>query len=701
MKEHSSQQLEYPDSPREDVIEVLHGVEVSDPYRWLEELDSEPAQDWVQAQNRLTFAYLDQIGVRERIHGRFTELWNYEKYLVTVGQHRVPIKRGGRYFFTYRDVQQNQSALYWAASLEDEPAVLVDPNPLSEDGTVALSGFAASEDGKLLAYGLSSSGSDWQEWRVRDVDTGRDLDDCLEWVKFTWVSWTHDGEGFFYSRYDAPKEGAEYKGVNYYQKLYYHRVGTPQAEDELIYERPDQKEWRFLGLVAEDGHYLVIFVAHGSSGKNGLFYRDLQKQDSEFVELLNEFDAKYILVGNDGPLFYLLTDLDAPMSRVVAIDITKPGRSEWMDIIPESTNSLESVSLVYDVFIATYLHDARSLLQVFDKTGRSVGQPELPGVGMVSAVEGRQADQEAFYTFTSFTNPGTIFRYDIVTGQSTVFREPTLPFDPGAYETEQVFYASKDGTRVPMFISYKKGLKRDGKNPTLLFGYGGFGTPQLPRFFPFNLGWMEMGGIYAVANLRGGGEYGQAWHEAGTRLNKQNVFDDFIAAAEWLITNQYTSTSRLAIAGGSNGGLLVGACLTQRPDLFGACVAAVGVLDMLRFHKFTIGHNWISEYGSPEDPDEFEALLAYSPCHNVKPGTVYPPTIILTSDHDDRVFPAHSYKFVAALQAAQAGAAPVLIRIQTKAGHWEGKPAAMEIKEFADAYSFLAQALEPGDDKDV
>jgi prolyl oligopeptidase len=678
--------LNYPHTRRTDTVDTLHGLEVADPYRWLEDIDSEQTQAWIAAQNQLTFAYLDQIPSREKIRQRFTELWNYEKYT-------VPFKRGGRYFFTLNDGLQNQSVLYWLESLDAEPKALLDPNLLSEDGTIALTGYAVSDDGRHLAYGLSTSGSDWQEWRIREVDTGRDLDDHLQWVKFSEASWTGDGRGFFYSRYDEPPEGVEYKGANYYHKLYYHCLGTSQASDELVYERPDHKEWGFAGYVTEDGRYLIITIWKGTHRENAVFYRDLATQDSPVVELLLDFDATYYFVGNDGPLFYFLTDLDAPMSRVISIDVTAPDRANWKEVLSESADALQSVSLVGDHFVALYLHDAHSRVQVLDTAGSPVRQVDLPGIGTVEGFYGRREDRETFYLFTGFTTPGTLYHYDVQTGTSTVFRQPEVGFDPGQYVTKQVFYPSRDGTRIPMFINHKVELELDGDTPTYLYGYGGFNIPQTPSFFVRNLVWMEMGGIFALANLRGGGEYGKPWHEAGMIRNKQNVFDDFIAAAEWLIENRYTRTPRLAISGRSNGGLLVGACLTQRPDLFGACLPIVGVLDMLRFHKFTIGWAWTSDFGSPDDPQEFQALLAYSPYHNVKPGTAYPPTLIATGDHDDRVFPAHSFKFAAALQEAQHGPAPTLIRIETKAGHGLGKPTDKLIEETSDLWSFLVHAL--------
>lgn len=684
-------QLTYPASPHLDGNDVLHGVRVPDPYCWLEDLDSEPTRAWVLAQNQLTFSYLSQIPARERILQRLTELWDYERY-------GVPFKRGGRYFFTRNDGLQNQSVLYRLESLEAEPIVLLDPNQLSEDGTVALAGCAVSEDGQLLAYGLSTAGSDWQEWRVRQVESGHDLADHLKWVKFSGASWTPDGKGFFYSRYDAPALGEAYKQTNYYQKLYYHRIGAPQSSDALVYQRPDQPEWGFDGQVTEDGHYLIISVWKGTHRQNGVFYKNLQSEDNQaednqVVELLQGFDASYSFIGNDGPVFYFLTDLDAPLSRVIAINVQQPERTSWQQVIAEAADLLQSVHLVNHRFTALYLHHAQSQVKILDKAGQLVQEVKLPGMGTVAGFGGRQQDHETFYLFTGFTTPGVVYRHDLETGQSTIFREPKVGFDPKAYVTEQVFYPSKDGTKVPMLISYKKGLKLDGHNPTYLYWYGGFNISLTPFFSVSNLVWMEMGGVYAQANLRGGGEYGRAWHEAGMKLKKQNVFDDFIAAAEWLIEHKYTSTPKLAIGGHSNGGLLVGGCLTQRLDLFGACLLSVGVLDMVRFHKFTIGWAWVSDYGSPEDPEEFKALLAYSPYHNVRAGTAYPATLVLTADHDDRVFPAHSFKFAAALQAGQRGESPILIRIETEAGHGATTPTSKLIEESADRWAFLAQTL--------
>jgi len=677
--------LNYPPShPDPTVVDIYHGQPVPDPYRWLEDLDSERTRAWIEAQNRLTFDYLQRIPARQRLLERLTQLWNYEKY-------SQPFKEGGRYFYFKNDGLQNQSVLYTQESLEAEARVLLDPNTLSEDGTVALSGIAISRDGRYLAYGLSRSGSDWQEWKVRDIETGEDLPDHLRWIKFSGASWTPDGQGFFYSRYDEPPPGREYESANYFQKLYYHRLGTPQSEDLLVYHRPDQKEWGFAGGVTEDGNYLIISVWRGTDPKNLLFYKDLRDPNLPVVELIREFEADYSFVGNDGSRFWLLTDLNAPRRRLVAIDLDNPGQVQ--EVIPEAEETLQGVSLINNQFVAFYLKDAHTQIKTFALDGTYLGEIPLPGLGSASGFGGKRYDTETFYTFTSFTTPPTIYRYDFTTGRSTLFRQPQVDFDPQAYEVQQVFYPSKDGTRIPMFLVHRRGLARTGDHPTLLYGYGGFGISLTPSFSVGLVAWLEMGGVYAQPNLRGGGEYGEAWHQAGTKLNKQKVFDDFIAAAEWLVANGYTNPSKLAISGGSNGGLLVGACLTQRPDLFAAALPAVGVFDMLRFHKFTIGWAWISEYGSPEDPEEFKALYAYSPLHNLKPGTVYPATLITTADHDDRVVPAHSFKFAAALQAAQGGSQPILIRIDTKAGHGAGKPTTKLIEETADRWAFLVEVL--------
>jgi prolyl oligopeptidase len=679
--------LAYPKAKSVDQVDDYHGTKVADPYRWLEDTDAADTHDWVEAENKLTFSYLDQIPYRGAIRERLTKLWNYERFT-------APFQQGGRYFYQHNNGLQNQNVLLVAESLNAEPRVLLDPNTLSSDGTVALAGSAITDDGKLMAYGTATSGSDWTEWHVRDVDTSKDLPDVIKWVKFSGASWTKDGKGFFYSRYDEPKEGTAMRGTNYFQKLYYHKLGTAQSEDKLIYDRPDNKEMLFGGGVTDDGHYLVIHVSQGTSPKNRLYYKDLTLPDAPVVKLLDDFDAQYLFIDNDGPVFWIHTDLDAPRGRVIAIDTRHPEKMSWKTVVPQGADKLDGSNVVDNLFLLSYLKDARTEVRVYDLQGKFLRNVDLPGIGTAAGFGGKRTDKETFYSFTSFTSPSTVYRYDPAASKSSVFKQPKVDFDPGQYETKQVFYNSKDGTRVPMFLTYKKGIKLDGQNPTLLYAYGGFGISLTPFFSVPNLVWLEMGGIYAQPNLRGGGEYGEDWHQAGTHAKKQNVFDDFIAAAQWLITNQYTSTPKLAIRGGSNGGLLVGACETQRPDLYGAALPEVGVMDMLRFHKFTIGWAWTSDYGSSDNPDEFKALYAYSPLHNLKPGTKYPPTLIQTSDHDDRVVPGHSFKYAATLQADQAGPAPVLIRIETKAGHGAGKPISKIIDETADSWGFLAHNLD-------
>lgn len=682
-----AQSIQYPKTKKVEQVDDYHGIKVVDPYRWLEDANSQETKAWIEEQNKITRAYLDNIPQRDKIRKRLTELWNYEKY-------SAPFKRGNKYFYLKNDGLQNQSVLYVADSLRGEGRVLLDPNKLSPDGTVSLTGFAVSEDGKLLAYGLSSGGSDWQEWRVRNVETGEDTSDVIKWVKFSGVSWTKDGKGFFYSRYPEPDEKTKLAGQNFYHKLYYHKVGTSQSEDKLIYERPDHKEWGFGGEVTEDGVYLIINVWKGTDPRNLIFYKDLTKQDSKVVELISEFENDYRFLGNDGKIFYFLTDYQAPRKRIIAIDIENPDRKNWREIIPQVNETIADASLVGNFMIVSYLKDAYTQTKVYDLSGKFIREVKYPTIGTASGFYGRRNDTETFYTFTSFAVPPTIYRYNLATGVSEVFRQPSVKFDPKEIEVKQVFYRSKDGTRVPMFIVHKKGIRLDGNNPTLLYGYGGFNISLTPSFSVSRIVWLEMGGVFAMPNLRGGGEYGEEWHRAGTKLKKQNVFDDFIAAAEWLINNKYTSPKKLAISGGSNGGLLVGAVLNQRPELFGAALPAVGVMDMLRFHKFTIGWAWTSEYGSPDNPDEFKAIYAYSPLHNIKKGVKYPAVLITTADHDDRVVPAHSFKYAAALQEAQAGTAPILIRIETRAGHGAGKPTSKQIDEQADIYAFLIKNLE-------
>jgi len=729
--------LTYPAATRGTQTDVYHGVSIADPYRWLEDTDSPETKAWVQAQNRLSDAYLATIPERPAIKNRLTQLWNFPRY-------SAPFKEGGRYFYFQNTGLQNQSILY-VQDRRDAPArVLLDPNVLSPDGTIALSAQAPSPDGRYLAYGVAVSGSDWQEFRVRSVLTGRDLADTLKWVKFSGMSWTRDSRGFFYSRYDEPVEGAGNKmlNVNRSQKLYYHRVGQPQSRDELIYDRPDQPDWLFDGTVTDDGQYLIITVSQGTDVRNRLYFKDLEnpgkpKVSNPVVRLIDRLEAEYAFVGNRGPMFYVRTDLTAPRGRIIAINNESPRQERWTTIIPEAKDALIAASVAGDNIVANYLQDAHSTIRffgsdrderrndrsrrpepaarpsgsVYDDTSTAPivtrdrgqaygggftlrGELPLPGIGTVNQINGKQDDDELFYSFASYLNPPTVFRYDLKTRKNELFRGPKVAFDPNLYETRQVFYTSKDGTRVPMFITGRKGLKLDGTNPTLLYAYGGFNIPQTPGFSAANLTWLEMGGIYAVANLRGGGEYGKEWHEGGMLGRKQNVFDDFIAAAEYLIREKYTSTPKLAIRGGSNGGLLVGAVVNQRPDLFGAALPEVGVMDMLRFHKFTIGWAWASDYGSSDKPDEFKYLHAYSPLHNIKPGTCYPPTLAATADHDDRVVPGHTFKYVATLQAAQGCANPILVRIETKAGHGAGKPTSKLIDEAADRFSFLVRALQ-------
>jgi prolyl oligopeptidase len=686
----SDAQISYPETRRMDHVDTYHGVEVKDPYRWLEDdvRSSEEVAEWVEAQNKVTFDYLAKIPERERIKRRLTEIWNFEKY-------DAPFKQGGRYYYYRNDGLQNQWVLYTMDSLDAKPRVLIDPNKWSEDGTIAMAGTSFSDDGKYITYGISESGSDWQTWRVMEIETGRVLDDELKWVKYTaGASWTRDSKGFFYRRYDKPREEEQFQAVSVSQKLYYHRVGTPQSEDILVYQRPDQPEWTFFPKVTEDGKYLVIMIFKGTDNKNRVVYRDLDEPYGMPVDLIDNFDNLFDLLGNNGPVFFFDTDLDAPKRRVISIDIQKPDRENWKEVIPEAEETLDSGSLVANMFVAQYLKDVKTQVKIYSMDGEFIREVDFPAIGSASGFDGRRTDTETFYSFSSFATPPSIYRYDMITGKSKLFHQVKVAFIPDAYEVKQVFYPSKDGTRIPMFITHKKGIKFDGTNPTLLFGYGGFSIAVTPRFDITIPAWMEMGGVLAVANLRGGGEYGEEWHEAGKKLNKQNVFDDFIAAAEWLISNRYTRSEKLAIQGGSNGGLLVGAVMAQRPELFGACLPAVGVMDMLRFHKFTAGVFWIDEFGSSDNPEEFEALLSYSPYHNIRKGVKYPATLITTADTDDRVVPGHSFKFAAALQYAQAGDAPVPIRIETRAGHGRGKPTSMVIEETSDMWAFLVKNLD-------
>jgi prolyl oligopeptidase len=681
--------LEYPKTARGDVVDDYHGSRVPDPYRWLEDLDSEATRAWVQAQNEVTFGYLATIPARAAIRKRLTELWDYERW-------GIPTRHGERYVVSRNDGLQNQSVLYTLERLDAEPRLLLDPNALSADGTVALAGVDFSHAGALMAYGTSASGSDWQTWRVRDVATATDREDVLEWIKFSGVAWTRDDRGFYYARYDAPEAGDELESLNYDQKVFYHRLGTSQRDDVLVYARPDHKEWGFTPRVTEDGRYLVITVRIGTDPRNSVFFQKIPrgaKDKGKTQALLPDFKASYSFIGNDGPVFYFRTDDGAPRGRVVAVDTRRPAAEHQRVVVAEGKDTLRSASLVGDLLFLGYLQDARSRVAIVDLAGKPQGQVELPGLGTASGFEGERGSTETFYSYSSYADPGSVHRFDLATRESEVFRQPELRFSPDDYVTEQVFYTSRDGTKIPMFLSHRKDLEPRADTPTYLYGYGGFNISLTPSFSAATLVWMEMGGLYAVPNLRGGGEYGEAWHQAGTKLDKQNVFDDFIAAAEWLVANGRTSPKKLAIGGRSNGGLLVGAVMTQRPELFGAALPGVGVMDMLRFNRFTIGWAWESDYGSPQDPEQWKALRAYSPYHNLRPGTAYPATLVHTADHDDRVVPGHSYKFAAALQHAHEGEAPVLIRIDTKSGHGAGKPTTKQIEEWADLWGFLVANL--------
>ena len=679
----------YPPSRTLAQTDDFFGVTVSDPYRWLEDANAEETKAWVTAQNEVTFAHLTELPERETFKKRLTELWDYEKYT-------TPYQIGGKYFYSKNNGLQNQYVLYVTDDYAKPGRVLLDPNTLSADGTIALSGTSISDDGKYLAYGLSSAGSDWQEWKVRDIETGQDLPDLIQWCKFTYAAWTKDGKGFFYSRYAAPNEGEEFQQLSQGQQIYYHRLGDSQEADSLIYERPDHPDWYIGASVTDDGKYLLIYARQGTSPKNGIFVKDLTDANAAVEPLIEVGVASHSVAENDGTLFYLYTNRDAPKGKLVALDLDSPDPAAWRTILPEGEDNFNGVSLFGNQFIATYLHDAHTEIRVFDLDGAFLKNIELPGIGSAGGFGGKRGDKETFYSFTSFTTPANYYYYDLTTGESTLIRQDRpADFTPADFATEQVFYTSKDGTRVPMFLIYKRGLERNGANPTILYAYGGFNASMTPSFSVGRLAWLERGGVYAIANLRGGGEYGEEWHEAGTRLKKQNVFDDFIAAAEYLIAEKYASPDHLAIFGGSNGGLLVGAVANQRPELFAVALPAVGVMDMLRFHKFTVGWGWVSDYGSPDESEEmFRALLAYSPYHNIKRGTRYPATLVTTSDHDDRVVPAHSFKYAAALQAAQSAlpgdAPPTLIRIETKAGHGAGKPTTKIIEESADIYAFAA-----------
>lgn len=671
-----------------EVEEEWHGIKVRDPYRWLEDTESPEVQAWIDAQANAARQWLEALPLRTAFKKRLEELVNYDK-------HGLPRRLGGRLFYSRLSGLQNQAVHYWRDDVPGaEERLLLDPNTLSEDGTVSVSSFSVSPDGRYVAYGLAHSGSDWQEIRVLEVDSGKTLAEELKWVKFSRASWAADSQGFYYSRYDEPAADA-LKAKNEHHKIWYHRLGTSQAADKLIHHRPDQPEWLLGGGETEDGQFLLISASKGAAGNNAVFYAERQEDGSwgEVKEIRAGFDARYHFVGNDGRVFYFNTDYEAPRGRLVAMELGRFSPEAWRTIIPESSSVLQTVSYVGGKFIASYLVDAHDEVVIYDRDGKKVRDLPINNFAAVGGFGGKQSDEEVFYLETGFTQPAEIYRYRIADGKTESWQKTQVPFDTEGFVTKQLFYHSKDGTRVPLFVVHQKGLTLNGQNSTLLYGYGGFNHAMTPSFFAGLMAWLERGGVYAVACLRGGSEYGEAWHEAGKRLKKQNVFDDFIAAAEYLVAEKYTSPSRLVIQGGSNGGLLVAACLLQRPDLFAAAAPSVGVYDMLRFHRFTIGYAWQDEYGYPETNEaDFKNLLSYSPLHNVKPGVSYPPTLIMTADHDDRVFPAHSFKFAAALQAAQASPAPVVLRVETKAGHGAGTPTAKMIESMADRFAFFAEA---------
>ncbi len=686
--------LSYPRTVRCDHVDDYHGTKVPDPYRWLEDPNSPETCAWVESQNAVTKPFLQGLPHYRAIKQRLTKLWDHER-------RGLPWQEGERFFWYHNSGLQNQSVLYTANDVQSaNPRALLDPNILSEDGTVALNAASVSEDGNLLAYAISKSGSDWQEWRVRNVTTGEDLPDVVQWSKFSGASWTKDNKGFLYSRYDEPDKETKLKNENKNHKVYYHLLGSEQSEDRLIYERPDQPGWLFNSEFTEDGRFLILQASEGFDSNRVWFAEMSGKGMSDepfvFTELFNKDDAHYSVVDNNGSMFWVVTDRDAPRQKLVAVDSQKAaaGDPALIELIPEAADTLESVSVLDNKFVVSYLHHAHTKVRIFDLDGTFQRDVQFPGLGTVTGFRGKRAQHVTYYWFTSFNSPGCGYRHNMRTEETELFYQPKIEIDASKFHSEQVFFESKDGTRIPMFVCHRKDLKKDGSNPTYLLGYGGFAISYTPFFSLSNALWMEMGGILAVANLRGGGEYGEDWHQAGTKLKKQNVFDDFIAAAEWLIANDYTKPEKLGIAGGSNGGLLVGACMTQRPDLFAAAMPAVGVLDMLRFHNFTIGAHWTTDYGSSDDAEQFKVLLSYSPVHNVKDGLHYPATLVTTADHDDRVVPAHSYKFIAALQNAHQGDAPVLINIETKAGHGAGKPTTKVIESITDQWAFLLHALD-------
>ena len=673
-------QLNYPSTRKADVKDDYHGTSIADPYRWLEDDNSEETHNWVLAQNQVTNSYLSAIPFRNAVKERLAVLWNYPK----IGS---PRKEGDFYYFFKNDGLQNQSILYKQKGLNGVPEIFIDPNGFSSDGTIALGGQSFSKNARYMTYLIARSGSDWQEAIIRDLSTGQNIDDTIKWIKFSGISWLGD-EGFYYSRYPVPDASTKLSKQNQFHKVYFHRIGTKQTEDQLIYEDNTHPLRNVGGSVTDDGRFLIISQTEGTSG-NELWVKNLASKQAEFSKLIDGFSTDPDVIDNVGDLLLLKTNQDAPNFKIVLVDPANPAKENWKTIIAEKTDVLQSVGTGGGYLFCSYLKDASTRVYQYTFDGKLVREIKLRGIGTVSGFDGKKEDKALFYTFTSYTYPPTIFTYNIETGESVLFRKTETAFQSEAYETQQVFFTSKDGTRVPMFITGKKGFKLDGNNPVLLYGYGGFNISQTPGFSISNAYWMEQGGLYVVVNLRGGSEYGESWHKAGMLDKKQNVFDDFIGAAEFLIKNKYTRKELLAIRGGSNGGLLVGACMTQRPDLFQVALPAVGVMDMLRYHLFTIGWAWAVEYGRSDNPDQFKYLLNYSPLHNLKDGVSYPATMVTTADHDDRVVPAHSFKFAARLQESHRGNTPALIRIETKAGHGAGKPTAKQIEEAADIWSFV------------
>lgn len=674
-----AQNIKYPKAEKDGTTDTYFGTTVADPYRWLENDTSAQTAAWVKAENEVTNAYLAKIPFRQKLQRRLTELSNYERL-------SAPRKRGGKWYFSKNDGLQNQYVLYVMDELGGTPRVFLDPNKLSDDGTVALKSVSFSNNGRWAAYSISRSGSDWEEFFVIDLKTGKLTEDHVEWAKFSEASW--QGDGFFYSAYDAPEEGKEFSNVNEIHKIYYHKIGTPQSEDVLFYQNPAYPK-RFYYLEINEEETVMYLYEGGDGAGNNLFVRDLRQPNSQFIQMTSNMDYQYSPIYTEGDKIYLFTNYGAPKGRIMTADLHHPGIGDWKELIPEQENPLGGLSVINKQLFLTFQKDVFDHSYIYSLDGKLIQEVKLPSVGSVGFV-GDEKEPECFYSFTSFTQPGSIYQYDIKRNESKLYSIPTIKARLEDFVSEQVFFESKDGTRIPMSLTYKKGLKRNGKNPVYLYGYGGFNVALGANFSAMRIPFLENGGIYAQVNLRGGSEYGEDWHIAGTKMQKQNVFDDFIASAEWLIREGYTSKDKIAIVGGSNGGLLVGACMTQRPDLFRVAIPEVGVMDMLRYHKFTIGWNWASDYGTSEDSKEmFEYLLGYSPLHNLKPGTAYPATLVTTADHDDRVVPAHSFKFAATLQECHSGSAPVLIRIDTKAGHGGGKPLAKVIEEQVDIYSFI------------